>query len=251
MKITAIGGSGLIGKQLVARLQALGHEAVAAAPSLGVDTLTGKGLAQALEGAQTVVDVSNSPSFEGQAVMEFFTQSTRNLLAAEAAAGVKHHLVLSIIGIDRLPANSYFQAKLAQETLVRESGIPFTIVRAAQFFEFAAGIAYTAAEGDTVRLPSALVQPIASAEVADALAHLAVDAPAYGVLELAGPEALGLDEFVRGALAASRDPRPVITDETKGYFGAPLEKRSLISQSGGAILAATRLDDWLKQQSNS
>ena len=251
MKITVVGGSGLIGKQLVTRLQALGHEAVAASPSLGVDTLTGKGLVQALEGAQAVVDVSNSPSFEGHAVMEFFTQSTRNLLAAEAAAGVKHHLVLSIIGTDRLPANSYFQAKLAQETLIRESGIPFTIVRAAQFFEFAAGIAYTAAEGDTVRLPSALVQPIAAAEVAEALAHLAMDAPANSVIELAGPEPLGLDDFVRRALAANRDPRPVITDETKGYFGAPLEERSLIPQSERAILAATRLDDWLKQQSGS
>lgn len=251
MKIVVVGGSGLIGKQLVVRLRELGHEAVAASPSLGVNTLTGEGLARALDGAGVVVDVSNSPSFEGQAVMEFFTKSGRNLLDAEAAAGVKHHLVLSIIGTDRLPANSYFQAKLAQETLIRESGIPFTLVRAAQFFEFAGGIAYTAAEADTVRLPSALVQPIASADVADALARLAVGAPANGVVELAGPEALGLDEFVRRALAASHDPRPVITDETKGYFGAPLEKRSLIPQSDRAILAATRLDDWLKQQSGS
>ncbi|MGG6312517.1 SDR family oxidoreductase [Paenibacillus macerans] len=245
MKIVVVGGSGLIGKGLVNRLRESGHEVVAASPSLGINALTREGLDAALTGAQAVVDVTNSPSFEAQAVLNFFETTTRNLLEAEAAAGVQHHLALSIVGTDRLPDNYYFRAKLAQENLIRASGVPYTIVRATQFFEFAEGIAYTSTDGETVRLSPAAVQPIAAADVSSALADYALAAPHHATVDLAGPERFGLDEFVRQYLEAQGDARQVVADGSARYFGALLNDASLVPDGGGAQIAPTRYRDWL------
>ncbi len=244
MKIVVIGGSGLIGRKLVGALRGRGHEVRAASPSSGVNTLTGEGLAEALAGVQVVVDVANSPSFEDRAVLEFFETSGRNLLAAEAAAGVGHHLALSVVGTDRLLASGYFRAKMAQENLIKDSGIPYTIVRATQFSEFVGAIVDSASDGSTIRLPGALLQPIASDDVAAALADFAVAEPLNGTVDLAGPEAFPLDELARRFLAAQGDPRTVTTDPHAGYFGTPLAERSLVPD-GDARLGPTRFEDWL------
>jgi uncharacterized protein YbjT (DUF2867 family) len=244
MKVTVIGGTGLIGSKLVARLREHGHDALAAAPDTGVDTLTGAGLAEALDGASVVVDVSNSPSFEDRAVLEFFRTSTANLLAAGAAAGVGHHVAMSIVGCDRVPDSGYLRAKVAQEALIRESGRPYSIVRSTQFFEFMGSIAQSATQGDTVRLTPALVQPIAADDIVAAVGRIAVGEPRQGTVEVAGPEAIPLDEAVRHALAVRRDPRTVVTDPSAPYFGAVLAERSLVP-GDGAVIGATRFDDWL------
>ncbi|MEV5596096.1 NmrA family NAD(P)-binding protein [Streptomyces sp. NPDC052496] len=246
MKIVVIGGTGLIGGTVVGKLGERGHEAVAAAPGTGVDTLTGEGLAAALTGAQVVVDVANSPSFEASAVLDFFTTSTRNLLAAEAKAGVTHHLALSIVGVDGLPDNGYFQAKLTQERLIRQGPVPYSIVRATQFFEFVRGIADTATEGDTVRVAPVLFQPMAAEDVAEAVAATAVAAPLKGVTEVAGPQQFRFDELIARALRAWHDPRKVVTDPHARYFGSELAERSLVPAEGHARLAATRFEDWLR-----
>ncbi|MFC4116017.1 SDR family oxidoreductase [Nonomuraea zeae] len=245
MKIVIIGGTGLIGSKLVTRLGEHGHEAVAASPKTGVNTLTGEGLAEALAGASVVIDVSNSPSFEDAAALEFFETSTRNLLAAEAEAGVDHHVALSVVGTERLPQSGYFRAKVVQEKLIEKSSIPFTIVHATQFFEFARGIADAAADGDTVRMPPVLFQPIAGDDVARAVARAAVGAPLNGRIEVAGPEQTRMDEFFRGALAAWGDPREVVTDPHATYFGAELSERSLVPEGGGAVLGELTYAQWL------
>jgi uncharacterized protein YbjT (DUF2867 family) len=244
MKVVVIGGSGLIGSKLVTKLHELGHEAVAASPNSGVNTLTGKGLAEALQGASVVVDVSNSPSFEDAAVLEFFETSTRNLLAAEAVAGVGHHVALSVVGTDRLPESGYFRAKMAQEKLIENSSIPYSIVRATQFFEFVTSIAQAATEGDAVRLAPVLIQPMAAEDVAAAVARVSVGSPVKGIVEVAGPEQFRLDELIRRGLSARHDPRQVITDPQARYFGAELGERTLVPD-GDALLAETRFDDWL------
>lgn len=227
MKIVVVGGSGLIGTKLVNRLREGGHDAVAASPSSGIDTLTGAGLPEALKGAQVVVDVTNSPSFEDAAVLEFFQTSARKLLSAEAAAGVRHNVVLSVVGADRLPDSGYMRAQVAQETLIKAGAVPYTIARATQFFAFIGRIADGSTDGDTVRLSPALMQPVAADDVAAALAEIAVGPPANGIVELAGPEALPLDQLVRPVLSAKRDPRNVSTDVHARYFGTELNDRSL------------------------
>ena len=247
MKIVVIGGSGLIGSKLVSKLGEHGHEATAASPDSGVDTLTGEGLAEALEGASVVVDVSNSPSFEDAAVMEFFKTSTRNLLAAEAAAGVAHHVALSVVGTERLTESGYFRAKLAQETLVAESPIPYSIVRATQFYEFMKRIAADATDGNIVRLPPALIQPMAADDVASAVGRVSVGAPLNGMVEVAGPEQFRLDELIRGVLTTRNDPREVVTDPQARYFGINPSERALLP-GADARLAETRFSDWLEQQ---
>lgn len=244
MKIVVIGGTGLVGSKIVAALEQHGHEAVAASPSSGVDTLTGEGLAGALDGASVVVDVSNSPSFEDEAVMEFFRTSTRNLLEAEATAGVGHHVVVSIVGSDRVTEGGYLRAKVAQEALIEDASIPYSIVRATQFFEFATTIAAAAMDGDMVRLPSALLQPIAADDVAAAVTRVALGTPRNGIVEVAGPDPIGVDEFVRRVLSARHDPREVVTDPTAGYFGGQPPERAL-APGDDARIAETRLDDWL------
>ncbi len=244
MKIVVIGGSGLIGKKLVGILRQQGHEVTAASPSTGVNTVTGQGLAAALAGAEVVVDVANAPSWEDQAVLEFFETSGRNLLAAEAAADVKHHVALSVVGTDRLLASGYFRAKLAQENLIKAGKIPYTIVRATQFFEFVGGIAQSATDGQTVRLPPALMQPIVSDDVAAGLADIALEPPANGMVELAGPEPIRMDELVRRFLRASRDPRQVTTDNQARYFGTEVNDQSL-TPGDHPRLGPTRFDDWL------
>jgi uncharacterized protein YbjT (DUF2867 family) len=246
MKIVVIGGSGLIGKKVVANLQQRGHEVVAASPSTGVNTLTGEGLAAALAGARVVVDVANSPSFEDEPAMTFFQTSGRNLLAADKDAGVTHHIALSVVGTDRLLTSGYFRAKLAQENLIKGSGIPYTIVRATQFSEFVGGIAQSATEGNVVRLPPALMQPIVSDDVAAALADVAVAEPLNGMVELAGPEPIRMDELVRRYLTASRDARKVVTDASARYFGIEVNDRSLTPGSNPR-LGTTRFDDWLRR----
>ncbi|MET9351835.1 SDR family oxidoreductase [Streptomyces sp. NPDC006617] len=247
MKVVVIGGTGLIGSKLVAKLDEHGHEAVPAAPNTGVNTLTGEGLAEVLRGADVVVDVSNSPSFADDAVMEFFVTSTTNLLKAEAEAGVKHHVALSVVGTERLQESGYFRAKLAQEKLIKESGIPFSIVHATQFFEFLKGITDAATEGDTVHLAPVRIQPIHSDDVAAAVGRTAVGTPVGGVVEVAGPEAFRLDELVRKALAAKNDPRTVVADPKAPYYGAQLQEDSLLP-GPDASLAETRLADWSAQQ---
>ncbi|MFF8769389.1 SDR family oxidoreductase [Kitasatospora sp. NPDC015120] len=247
MKVVVIGGTGLIGSKLVARLREQGHEAVPAAPGTGVDTLTGEGLAEVLRGAPVVVDVSNSPSFEDGPVMEFFRTSTANLLKAAADAGVTHVVALSVVGTDRLQESGYFRAKQAQEDLVKDSGLPCSIVRATQFFEFAKGIVAAATEGDTVRLPAARIRPVGSDDVAAAVARTAVGAPVDGVVEVAGPEVFGLDELARTVLAGTDDPRTVVTDPRARYFGAGLAETTLLP-GPGAQLAEARFADWLAQQ---
>jgi uncharacterized protein YbjT (DUF2867 family) len=244
MKIVVIGGSGLIGKKVVRLLREQGHEVTAASPSTGVNAVTGEGLAAALTGAEVVVDVANSPSFEDQAVLEFFEKSGRNLMPAEVAAGVRHHVALSVVGTDRLQASGYFRAKLAQENLIQASGIPYTILRATQFFEFVGGIAQAATDGQTVRLSRAMMQPIVSDDVAAGVARVALAKPAIGILELAGPEPIRMDELVRRFLAAHNDPRQVVIDPNAGYFGTPVDDQSL-TPGPNPLLGATRIDDWL------
>src|ERR1700730_135966 len=246
MKIVVIGGSGLIGKKLVNNLRQEGHEVVAASPSSGVNTLTGEGLEQALAGAEVTVDVANAPSWEDQAVLDFFETSGRNLLSAEAAAGVRHHVALSVVGTERLLASGYFRAKLAQETLIKASRIPYTIVRATQFFEFAGGIAQFSTEGATVRLPSVLMQPIVSDDVAAALADVAIAEPLKDTVEVAGPEPIRMDELVRRFLSAKGDPRKVITDVRALYYGTEVNDQSLVP-GDNPRLGPTRFEDWLSQ----
>ena len=247
MKVVVIGGTGLIGSKLVEKLKEHGHEAVPASPNTGVNTLTGEGLAEVLEGAPVVVDVSNSPSFADDAVMEFFRTSTTNLLKAEAEAGVRHHVALSVVGTDRLLGSGYFRAKQVQEDLIKASDIPYTIVHATQFFEFAKGLADGVTEGDTVRLPAAKIQPMVSDDVAAAVGRATVGDPVGGVVEVAGPEAFELEEFIRMGLAATNDPRKVVTDPNATYWGAELADDTLLP-GPGAQLAETRFADWLAQQ---
>ena len=244
MKTVVIGGTGLIGTKLVNNLRHRGQEVVAASPSSGVNTFTGEGLAEALKGAQVVVDVANAPSWEDKAVLEFFETAGRNLLAAEAATGVRHHVALSIVGTDRLPASGYLRAKMAQENLIKASGIPFTIVRSTQFFEFANGLAQSATEGQTVRLSPALMQPIASDDVAAALTDVAVAEPLNDTVEVAGPEPIRMDEFARRFLSATRDPRKVTTYVHALYFGTELNDQSL-TPGDNARLGSTHFEEWL------
>src|SRR5437762_4442118 len=246
MKIVVIGGTGLIGAKLVNNLRQRSHEVVAASPSSGVNTFTGEGVAEALKGAQVVVDVANAPSWEDKAVLEFFQTAGRNLLAAEAAAGVRYHVALSIVGADRLPASGYLRAKVAQENLIKASGIPFTIVRSTQFFEFVKGIVQSATEGETVRLSPALMQPIAANDVAAALTGMALAEPLNGTVEIAGPEPIRMDEFARRFLSATRDPRKVTTDVHARYFGTELNDQSL-TPGDNARLGPTRFDEWLSR----
>jgi len=247
MKTVVIGGTGLIGTKLIPLLRQRGHEAVAASPRSGVNTLTGEGLAKVLAGAQVVVDVSNSPSFEDTAVLEFFEKSTRNILAAEAAAGVGHHVALSVVGADRLPDSGYMRAKIAQEKLIESGKVPYTIVRATQFFEFLGSIAGPGGGISEVRLPTAPMQPIAADDVAAALADVAVGPPASAILELAGPEAQSIAAFVRRALAASGDTRTVIADPKARYFGAALDARGLNPDETNPRIGPTRFDEWLNR----
>ncbi len=246
MKIIVIGGSGLIGKKVVTNLRQRGHEVVAASPSSGVNTVTGEGLAQALAGAQVVVDVANAPSWEDNAVLAFFETSGRNLLAAEAAAGVGHHVALSVVGTERLLASGYFRAKMAQEKLIKASPIPYTIVRATQFFEFASGIAQSATEGQTVGLPPVLMQPIAADDVAAVMADVALAEPLNGTFELAGPEPIRQDDLVRQFLKATRDARTVVTDASATYYGINVNDQSL-TPGENPRLGTTRFSDWLSR----
>ena len=246
MKIVVIGGSGLIGSKLVTNLRGRGHEALAASPASGVNTLTGEGLAAASEGASVVVDVSNSPSFEDAAVLEFFETSTRNLLAAESAADVGHHVALSVVGTERLPGSGYFRAKMAQEKLIEDSSIPYSIVHATQFFEFVNRIADDATSGNMVRLAHVLIQPMAAEDVASAVADVTVGPPVNGIIEIAGPQQFHLDEWVRGALRERHDTREVIADPHAPYFGTELRERTLVP-AAGARLAETRFGHWLNQ----
>jgi len=244
MKIVVIGGTGLIGSKLVERLRGLGHNVAAASPGTGVNTITGEGLSEALSGAGTVVDVANSPSFEDKAAIEFFETSGRNLFAAEKAAGVRYHVALSVVGTERLLQSGYFRAKMAQEKLIETSGIPYTILRATQFFEFVGGIAQFSTDGQKVVLPPALIQPIVSDDVAEALADVTLGPPLNGMVEVAGPEKFRLDELVRMYLNATGDARRVITDDGARYFGIDVDDRSLTPDEGARI-APTRFADWL------
>ncbi len=248
MKIVVIGGKGLIGTKLVRVLRERGHEVVAASRSSGVDTMTGEGLAAALTGAQVVVDVANSPSFEDAAVLEFFETSGRNLAAAEAAAGVGHHVALSVVGTDRLLESGYFRAKMAQEDRIKAAGVPYTIVRATQFFEFVDGIIHLCTEGDTVRLPRTSLQPIMSDDVAVVMADVALETPVNGTIELAGPECVALEDLVRKFMRAKQDTRQVIADANARYFGATVDDRTLVPGENPR-LGAARFDDWLGQAS--
>ncbi|TPJ73684.1 SDR family oxidoreductase [Mesorhizobium sp. B2-5-4] len=243
MKIVIIGGTGLIGSKTVERLRKKGHEVLAASPNSGVNTVTGEGLTVALAGAQVVIDLANSPSFEDRAVLEFFETSGRNLLAAGKTAGVKHHIALSIVGAERLPDSGYLRAKMAQEKLIRESGIPYTIVHSTQFFEFLGGIAQSATVGDTVTLPSAYFQPIASDDVADAMTEVALSAPINGTIEIAGPEPIRMSDLVARFLRAANDPRKVIGDPHARYFGTELDDNSLVPGDHPRI-GAIRFEDW-------
>jgi len=246
MKIVVIGGTGLIGSKLVEKLRNDGHDPLAAAPNTGVNALTGEGLAEAVAGAQVVVDVANAPAWSDAEVLDFFQTSSRNLLAAETAAGVGHHVTLSVVGTDRLPESGYFRAKAAQEEIVKAGPVPYTIVRATQFFEFIGRIADSGTDGDTVRLSPARVQPGAADDVASTLADVAVGAPLNDTVELAGPEAFPLDELARRFLKASDDSRQVTTDVHARYFGAELDDRSL-TPGDDARMAPTRFEDWLSQ----
>jgi uncharacterized protein YbjT (DUF2867 family) len=246
MKIVVIGGSGLIGKKLVTKLHDHGHQVVAASPTTGVNTITGEGLAEALDSATVVVDVSNAPSWEDQAVLNFFETSTRNLLAAETAAGVGHHVALSVVGTDRMLESGYFRAKNAQENLIKASAVPFSIVHATQFYEFVKGIADFSTDGDTVRLPPVLIQPMAAEDVASALGRVAVGSPANGTIEVGGPEQFRLDELIRRGLAASKDARAVVADQQAHYYGIEVKERTLVPQDD-ATLGSIRFDEWLAQ----
>jgi uncharacterized protein YbjT (DUF2867 family) len=246
MKIVVIGGSGLIGTKLVNDLRKRGHEVVAASPSTGVNTVTGEGLTEALIGTQVVVDVANAPMWEDKAVLAFFETSGRNLLAAEVVAGVGHHIALSVVGTDRLLASGYFRAKMAQENLIKASKIPYTIVRATQFFEFVGAIAQLASDGQTVRLPPALMQPIVSDDVAAALADVAVADPLKRTVDLAGPEKIRMDDLVRQFLVASGDTREVITDPQARYYGIAVNDQSL-TPGDNPLIGSTRFEDWLSR----
>jgi uncharacterized protein YbjT (DUF2867 family) len=244
MKIVVVGGTGLIGRKLIAKLRESGHDAVAAALETGIDTLTGAGLAEAFAGAQVVVDVSNSPSFEDEAVLRFFMTSTRNILSAELAAGVKHHVALSIVGAERVQDSGYMRAKVAQEKLIAADKVPYTILRATQFFEFVGRIADASTDGDTVHLTPAMMQPVAAEDVASALASVAVAAPINGMLELAGPDPIRMVELARGLLTAKHDKRRVVTDDQAPYFGAILNDSSL-TPGKHARLGQIHFADWL------
>jgi uncharacterized protein YbjT (DUF2867 family) len=244
MKIVVIGGTGLIGSQVVDRLRERGHEAMPGSPSLGINSITGDGLAEAMDGTSVVVDVSNSPSFEPSAVLEFFTTSTRNLLAAEAAAGVGHHVALSIVGIDRSPDNGYFKAKIAQEKLIEEGPIPYSIVRSTQFMEFVDGIADAATKGNEVHMAPVAFQPIAATDVASAVAEVAMGAPLNGRLEIAGPDRLRFDGVIARRLSSRNDPRQVVVDPHASYFGSVPGEQSLVPLNG-AQLGSIRFEDWL------
>lgn len=249
MKVLVLGGSGLIGTKLVNILRQRGHDAVPASPKSGVDTLTGQGLAAALASAQVAVDVTNAPVWEDAAVMNFFDTSTRNVLAAESRAGVRHHVALSVVGTDRLQQSGYFLAKLAQEKLIIASGIPYTIVRATQFFEFIGGIAQSGTDGQVVRLPPALMQPMSAQDVATALADYTVGTPRNAIVEIAGPEAFGIDEAARRYLTATKDPRKVVADANAPYYGVNVNDQSL-TPGKAARIAPTRFDSWLSQPGN-
>src|SRR4051794_2216433 len=237
MKIVVIGGSGLIGSKVVTGLKELGHEAIPASPRSGVNTLTGEGLAEALAGASVVVDVSNAPAWEDQAVLQFFETSTRNLLAADAAAGVGHHVALSVVGTDRLTESGYFRAKFAQESLLKGSTVPYSIVHATQFFEFIPGIADAATDGATVRLPPAYFQPMSAEDVAKAVVKVALGSPVNGIVEVAGPDQFRLDEFIRECLIATHDPRTVVTDAHASYFGITPGERTLLPGDDAQLAA--------------
>ncbi|SOX56025.1 LysR family transcriptional regulator [Mycobacterium ahvazicum] len=244
MKVLVIGGSGLIGSQVVTMLTDLGHEAVPASPRSGVNAITGEGLTEAVAGVHTVVDVSNSPSWADDDVLEFFTTSTRNLLEAERAAGVQHHVALSIVGADRLPDSGYMRAKVAQEKVIEDSEFPNTIVRATQFFEFVGGIADSMADGDTVRAPHGAFQPIASADVATAVTRAAIDDPA-GLINIAGPDKQGMDDFIRTWFAATGDAREVVTDPQARYYGALLDDRGIVPIDGEQVtIYPTNFSNW-------
>ena len=252
MKIVVIGGTGLIGSKVVNILRQAEHQVVAASPKSGVNTLTGAGLAEAVKGAQVIIDVANSPSFEDKPAMDFFETSGRNLLAAAKAAGVKHHLALSVVGTDRLTGSGagslsgYFRAKMAQENLIKASGIPFTIIHATQFFEFVRGIAQSGGDGSTLRLSSVLMQPMVSDDVAAAVADVALGEPVNGMIEIAGPDQIRQDELVRQYLSATGDARTVITDDKAGYFGIEVNDRSLLP-GDNPRLGSTHYEDWLKR----
>ena len=246
MKIVVIGGTGLIGSKLVDKIREHGHEAIAAAPNTGVDTITGEGLAEALKGASVVVDVSNSPSWEDGAVLKFFETSTRNLLSCEAAAGVGHHVALSVVGTERLSESGYFRAKIAQEKLIKESSIPYSIVQATQFFEFLKGLADISVVGGSVRLPHVLFQPMAADDVASGVYSVAIGQPVNGIVEIAGPEQFRVDELVRRRLAPLKDSREVIADPKALYSGARLSERTLLPGTN-ARLGGTRFEHWLTQ----
>lgn len=246
MKIVVIGGTGLIGSKVVKKLQEQGHEAVAASPDTGVNTITGEGLALALRDASAVVDVSNSPSLEAAAALTFFETSTRNLLAAEVAARVGHHVALSVVGTERLSEGGYIRAKIAQETLIKASSVPYSIVHATQFFEFVKGIAAAATDGNTVRVAPVLIQPVAADDVADVVSSVAVGRPVNGTVEVAGPERMRLDAFIQRGLSARNDPRVVVPDPNARYFGAPLSERTLVPDDD-ARAGKTRFEDWLRQ----
>ena len=248
MKTVVIGGTGLIGSKVVACLNEEGNDAVAASLDTGVNTLTGEGLPEVLEGAEVVIDVSNSPSFEDEAVMDFFTTSTTNLLAGESDAGVRHHVALSIVGADRLPESGYLRAKVAQERLIADASIPFTIVRATQFFEFALRIADDATDGDVVRLPDVLFQPMAADDVAAALCEISQRSPVDGVIEIAGPDRFRFDEFIQQRLMVKGDPRLVVADPKAPYFGTQLQERSLVP-TNAVHLGETHIKDWLAHPS--
>lgn len=246
MKLVIIGGTGLIGSKLVARLREHGHDAVPASPDTGVNTLTGAGLAEVLQGASVVVDVSNSPSFEERAVMDFFTTSTRNLLDYASGAGVRHYVALSVVGTERIPDSPYLRAKNAQETLIKGGGIPYTIVHATQFFEFIKRIADEATDGNTVRVPAVLIQPMAADDVAKAVGRIAVGAPVNGTVDVAGPQQFRFDDLIRQGLSARNDTRQVVADPHAKYFGAELGERSLVP-AGDARLGEISLQEWLEQ----
>jgi uncharacterized protein YbjT (DUF2867 family) len=252
MKVLVVGGSGLIGSQVVAQLTELGHEAVAASPSSGVNAITGEGLADAVAGVHTVVDVSNSPSWADDDVLEFFTTSTRNLLEAERAAGVAHHVTLSIVGADRAAESGYMRAKVAQEKVIVESGSPYSIVRATQFFEFVDGIADSLADGDTIRAPHGAFQPIAAADVATAVTRAAAGDPINGVINIAGPDKQGMDDFIRARFAATGDARQVVTDADARYYGAVLDERSIVPVDGEELTVyPTSFSDWMASQARA
>ena len=246
MKIGVIGGSGLIGSKLVKKLREQGQEVVAASPASGVNSVTGEGLADALKGASVAVDVTNSPSWEDAAVLKFFETSTRNLLDYEAAAGVGHHVALSVVGTERMLESGFFRAKLAQEDLIKASSIPYSIVRATQFFEFVKPIADLSTEGNKVRLPPVLFQPMAGDDIASALARMAMSSPVNATVEIGGPEQFRLDEAVRRGLAARKDPREVIADPQARYYGIKVSERTLVPNDD-AQLGKTRFEDWLAQ----